>query len=191
MAELPQLLVKCKVSGAPWQASWFWAVFAIDSVPVAVTAWPFPFGKVWLTVRFGIVKSLITQALWAASVVTLSRWISLTRWEPDEGLSTVKLTVVLVPGKSEVPVVPWIVTAELVPTVAEPVPEPVEVKYAIATPAATIAPTAPSATSARRFLLFNMANLLFRGSSRASLATRGHPPRSELATGWNESDNSQ
>jgi hypothetical protein len=131
-------------------------VFAIDSVPVAVTAWPFPFGKTWLTVTLGMVKSLITQALWAASVVTLSSWIALTRWEPAEGLSTVKLTVVLVPGKSAVAVVPWMVTAELVPTVAEPVPEPVLVKYAIATPIATTAPTAPSATSKRRFLLCSM-----------------------------------
>jgi hypothetical protein len=60
--------------------------------------------------------------------VTLSSWITLTRWEPAEGLSTVKLTVELVPGKSDVAAVPLRITAELVPTVAEPVPEPVVLK---------------------------------------------------------------
>jgi hypothetical protein len=54
------------------------------------------------------------------------------------------------------------VTAELVPTVAEPVPEPVVVKYATAMPTVATAPTVPKAISKRRFLLRNTPNPLFR-----------------------------
>jgi hypothetical protein len=41
-------------------------------------------------------------------------------------------TVLEVPGYSVLALVPWIVSAELAPTVAVPVPEPLVVKYATA-----------------------------------------------------------
>src|SRR4029079_16934269 len=56
-----EVLLRLRVSGAPLQPSWLLAVFAIVSVPVAVTDWPLPFGKSWFTVTSGIVKSVVTQ----------------------------------------------------------------------------------------------------------------------------------
>ena len=55
------VLLRLRVSGAPLQPSWLLLVFAIDSVPVAVTDWAFPLAKSWFTVTSGIVKSLVTQ----------------------------------------------------------------------------------------------------------------------------------
>jgi hypothetical protein len=68
---------------------------------------------------------------------------------PDEGLSAVNETLVDVPGYSEPLVLPWMVSAELVPTDAVPVPEPLVVKYAKAAPASARAPTALSVITIR------------------------------------------
>jgi hypothetical protein len=50
-------------------------------------------------------------------------------------LSTVKEIVLEVPGYRVLPLVPWMVSGVLPPTVADPVPEPLVVKYATAPPA--------------------------------------------------------
>jgi hypothetical protein len=59
--------------------------------------------------------------------LTEARWIVPSCWWPDEGLSTVNEIVLVVPGYSVLALLPWIVSAELVPTVAVPVPEPLVV----------------------------------------------------------------
>jgi hypothetical protein len=67
----------------------------------------------------------------------------------------VKLTELEVPGYRVLAVVPCSVTAELLPTVALPVPLPELVKYAIAT-AATISTTTPPNGSRTRLRMTNL-----------------------------------
>src|SRR5262249_41283627 len=66
---------------------------------------------------------------------------------------------------------PWRVTAELEPTVAVPVPEPLEVKYAKAVPAITSRPTATIAVLNRRVCNQSM------GISYRGLGIRTAPKR--------------
>jgi hypothetical protein len=71
---------------------------------------------------------VVLQLEWPESAEMLVRLIVPTRCEPEEGLSTVKDTGEEAPGYRLDEIVAWSVTAELEPTVAVPVPEPVVVK---------------------------------------------------------------
>ena len=64
-------------------------------------------------------------------------------------MSTVKVTGEEEPGKRFPVIVACSVTDELEPTVAEPVPEPLDVKYATAAPVTARAHAQPSTTNAR------------------------------------------
>ena len=63
-----------------------------------------------------------------ASTEMLARLTVPTRWTPEAGLSTVKVTGDEEPGYRLDEIVACSVTLELEPTLAEPVPEPLDVK---------------------------------------------------------------
>jgi hypothetical protein len=91
---------------------------------------------------------LVLQPEWPASAVTLERLSVPTRCTPEDGLSTVKVTGEEEPGNRFELIVACSVTAELEPTLALPVPDPLDVKYAKAAPATARAQAQLSATNA-------------------------------------------
>jgi hypothetical protein len=96
---------------------------------------------------------VVLQLECAPSTEMLERLTVPTRWTPEEGLSTVKVTGEDEPGYRFDEIEACSVTDEAEPTAADPVPEPFEVKYAKATPAAAIAIVQPSAANARLLVI--------------------------------------
>src|SRR5690242_17504421 len=119
---------------------WFAATSAIQKLAVLPSV--VPVSTVSHVVISWPLAHVVPEKAWSQAT-TEARWIVPTRCLPGDGLSAVNVTVLDTPGYNVLADEPWRVTAELVPTAAVPVPEPVVVKYAYAAPASTTAPTTP------------------------------------------------
>src|SRR5581483_10552097 len=132
-------------SASPWQSSWLEAVLAIESVVCTTTSAPRAISCATV-IGFGLTENADVSQAVSASVIAPTVTLS-TYWLPLPPLWTVIATSPVAPPGVGAPVVDAVSVMPVAePTVAEPLPEPLAVKYAkavvpIATPTATTART--------------------------------------------------